>query len=37
MIAIKELKKYFNAQSVKKVNKNSFSIDWLKKKKIFKK
>ena len=37
MIAIKELKKYFNTQSVKKVNKNSFSIDWLKKKKIFKK
>ena len=36
MIAIKELKKYFNAQSVKKVNKNSFSIDWLKKKKYLK-
>ena len=37
MIAIKELKKYFNTQTIKKVNKNSFSIDWLKEKKIFKK
>tara|TARA_Y100000591_G_C21808537_1_gene686438 strand:+ start:439 stop:1395 length:957 start_codon:yes stop_codon:yes gene_type:complete len=37
MIAIRELKKYFNEQSIKKINENSFSIDWLKKKKIFKK
>lgn len=37
MIAIRELKHYFQKQNIKKINKNSFSINWLKKKRIFKK
>lgn len=37
MIAIRELKEYFKKQDIKKVNDNSFSINWLRKKQIFKK